>query len=296
MKIRGWALVVAILSRSVFADAPEGAIHQQLLLFGGGALPAAGIARFCELAGGKKAHLLVIRWASQPTAENPETSPAQEMIGQDGMTTPQPQSLDSAFKDCVGFEEQAVHVSRLQNKEDKAAFLLQVARATAVFFTGGVQKRIMAVFRDHPELATAVLGRYQKGMLLGGSSAGTAIMSPIMLTGGGNEGTLHPEAMETAPGLGALPGLIVDQHFIKRQRFFRLLSVLMGSELSLGLGIDEGAGVEVVDNRFATVLGGTATVAHYAESALDFSVQILPTAHTYDLMTRRRLANAPGRE
>ena len=75
----------------------------------------------------------------------------------------------------------------------------------------------MAVFAD-PLILSAFHARVRSGqVVIGGTSAGTAIQSKRMMNGLGNEQTIDTAAESTSPGLGLLPeGVIVDQHFIKR--------------------------------------------------------------------------------
>ena len=61
-------------------------------------------------------------------------------------------------------------------------------------------------------------------------------------------------ATKTVPGLGLWPGVIVDQHFLKRQRHSRLLSLGLEHPSLVGVGIDEDTAVVVSGSRFE-VLG-----------------------------------------
>lgn len=128
----------------------------------------------------------------------------------------------------------------------RARFLAQVDRATAVFFSGGDQARIMAAL-DAP-LARALRARHRAGLPFGGTSAGTAIMSPRMIQGG--------DPPRVRAGLALLPGTILDQHFLERRREARLLDVVRRHPDALGVGVDEGAALAVEDGRHAEVLGG----------------------------------------
>src|SRR4029077_20781918 len=77
--------------------------------------------------------------------------------------------------------------------------------------------------------------------------AGAAIMSPVMIIGAVGA---QPEV---GPGFGFLPGTIVDQHFVKRRRENRLLTVLNSYPKLVGLGIDENT-VLVVQGRTLSVI------------------------------------------
>jgi cyanophycinase len=85
------------------------------------------------------------------------------------------------------------------------------------------------------------------GGVIGGTSAGAAVMSEVMIRGG------NPVA-ELGRGFGFLPGVIVDQHLSERDRLPRLQGAVDRHPGSLGLGIDEQTAV-VVEGRIASVLG-----------------------------------------
>jgi cyanophycinase len=65
---------------------------------------------------------------------------------------------------------------------------------------------------------------------------------------------------KTGPGLGLLPGVVVDQHFTQRKRIDRLRGVIAENPTSVGLGVDESTAA-VVRGRSVKVIGeGTVTV------------------------------------
>ncbi|HEU4346755.1 MAG TPA: cyanophycinase, partial [Actinoplanes sp.] len=105
--------------------------------------------------------------------------------------------------------------------------------ATGVFFTGGDQVRITTTIGG--TLTDSVLQRLVAAgsLVLGGTSAGAAMMSGTMIVGG--DGT----SVVTGPGLEFLPGVLIDMHFAKRGRLHRLLAAVARYPHELGLGIDE---------------------------------------------------------
>lgn len=141
---------------------------------------------------------------------------------------------------------------------DRARFLAQVDRATAVFFSGGDQARIMAGL--DAALARVLRERHRAGLPFGGTSAGTAIMSPRMIAGG--------DPPRVRAGLGLLPGTILDQHVLERRREGRLLEVIRRHPDALGVGVDEGAALSVEDGH-AQVLGGRVVLVRAAAPHLE---------------------------
>lgn len=78
--------------------------------------------------------------------------------------------------------------------------------------------------------------QYEKGAVIGGTSAGAAVMTATMLTGERRtaSGRINedPNAValrstEVTLGFGLLPGAIIDQHFSRRSRDNRLVSAIL---------------------------------------------------------------------
>ena len=141
-----------------------------------------------------------------------------------------------------------------------------IRRAGAIWFTGGDQARIAATLiagdgSDTPMLA-AIRQRLMAGAVVGGTSAGAAIMSEIMIAQGDTLGALLPasgaEPLVLTRGLGFLPDALVDQHFGERARLGRLAAALtdpVGTQ-RIGLGIDEDTALVVaLGERRARVAG-----------------------------------------
>jgi cyanophycinase len=158
--------------------------------------------------------------------------------------------------------------------------LTELARAEVLWFTGGDQRLILETLRDTP-FESEMMARWRAGTLLvAGTSAGLQVCSSIALTGdfhvaptqpglGDSPGeaddtplrTLGPVATGTpsspsltAPGRGLvvttrgfafLEGVVLDQHFIRRQRHNRLFSACLDHPGSVGIGVDEGTALVV---------------------------------------------------
>ena len=56
-----------------------------------------------------------------------------------------------------------------------------------------------------------------------------------------------------ATGFELLPGAIIDQHFLKRNRFSRLTAAVRTHPGLIGFGIDEGTAIVVADNEYKIV-------------------------------------------
>jgi cyanophycinase len=95
-----------------------------------------------------------------------------------------------------------------------------------------------------------LLGR---GGVIGGTSAGAAVMSDVMIEGG------NPSA-KVGRGFGFITNAVFDQHFLRRNRINRLLGVLADRPGNIGLGIDEGTAFILEGDRWS-VLGRSYVIA-----------------------------------
>lgn len=140
-----------------------------------------------------------------------------------------------------------------------------VADYGSVYFTGGDQALItgaLAPYGRESRVLKAIRKAQRRGSLVAGSSAGAAIMSEVMFSGGtsleaatyGVVGDADEPGMLLAPGLGFFPWGIVDQHFIKRGRFGRMVVGMQASGARRGFGIDENTAL-FVEGKTARVIG-----------------------------------------
>ncbi len=150
----------------------------------------------------------------------------------------------------------------------------RLREASAVWFAGGDQSRITEFFRPgllesgDDELAStstpcdqALRHMLAKGGVIGGSSAGAAIMSQQMIAGGRSESALthgaSPEGLRIRPGMDLFPYGLVDQHFLARGRLGRLLVAMQHTGERFGFGIEENSAliVRLGDEPMCEALG-----------------------------------------
>lgn len=201
-----------------------------LVLVGGGQHPPEAMKAFYDWTGREEPRILVIGWASSVPDENLR----------------------------IVLEDYAKYAHRPQLElaaRDRTSVLQQLERADGVWFTGGDQTKVMAVLQDRV-LLQALRDKYRAGGVFGGTSAGTAIMSLKMLTGNADPTVIDPAKVELAEGLGLLPvSIIVDQHFLRRQRENRLFGALLGNPGCSGIGIDEDTALLLSNGSEARVVG-----------------------------------------
>ncbi|MFN2565553.1 MAG: cyanophycinase [Gemmatimonadaceae bacterium] len=259
-------------------------VRGSLVIVGGGPRPAEVMERFVSLAGGPgRARVVVFPMA---TASAAEVGPGQAREFQQ-----------------LGASAWSLDLSREQAMQDSVARSLD--SATGIWFSGGDQNRIMTVLRGTP-VAAAIRARYAAGAVVGGTSAGAAIMTTPMITGderrpGGDRPdtsqnwlTIASDNVVTAEGLGLLEGAIVDQHFVRRRRHNRLMSLVIEHPNCVGVGIDEATALVVEPNGWWSVVGRSAVVIYDARrgevtqrgrvvlGARDVRVHILPPGGRFD--------------
>jgi cyanophycinase len=148
---------------------------------------------------------------------------------------------------------------QVADTKDETRALALVESASIIWFPGGVQSRLMSALGA--KLAATIKQRYYQGAVVGGTSAGAAVMSSVMITGEvegdtGEDGGLtfvRAQTVETLRGLGLVDWAIVDQHFVRRRRFNRLLSCVLDHPHLVGIGIDERTAILVQGNAFEVI-------------------------------------------
>jgi cyanophycinase len=123
-----------------------------------------------------------------------------------------------------------------------------------------------------------MLELYEEGGVVGGTSAGAAVMSEFMITGnekrtGGEEGTweviLADDILHTE-GFGFVKKAVIDQHFITRRRHNRLIAVVLQHPTLVGVGIEESTAVLVRPDGKFEVLGEGQVIVYDARRAETF--------------------------
>jgi cyanophycinase len=143
---------------------------------------------------------------------------------------------------------------RDRREADKQEYSDAVAWASGVFFTGGNQMKLAAAIRG-TRFGDAVVQAYERGVLVGGTSAGASVVSEHMVGYGSHGAQPKFRMVGAAQGLGLLPGVIVDQHFSQRERFGRLMNLVASSPDLLGIGLDEDTSILVTDETELEVVG-----------------------------------------
>lgn len=218
-------MIVTLLVYPAFNSTASGQDVQLApkLFVGGGALPETMYGEFLKLTG-PDAILVVIPTASSGDIDVEE--------------------IKEQWK-SRGFQNISVMHTNDREVALSKGFTEPLRIATAVWFSGGSQQRIADAYIGTPVEKELYL-LLQRGGVIGGSSAGAAIQSRVMIRGGGKEPKI-------STGLELLPGAIIDQHFLKRNRLSRLIAAVRIHPELIGFGIDEGTAIVVCDNEYKIV-------------------------------------------
>jgi len=247
------ALNVGCLSPSVDAEARR---MGPLVIVGGGGTPPEVVARAVELAGGASARVVILPQASSLATTGEESA---GMFRAAGASEVSVLEIDN---------EAAPHGPTIDCATDE---VMRLSKATMIWFPGGDQNRLMRRL-EKAGLVNVIRRRSQEGCVMGGTSAGAAVMSALMMTGDADLDAIRAGRTTLAPGLGLWPGVIVDQHFHKRRRFNRLLAAVLDHPDLVGVGIDEKTAVIVQSDRIE-VLGASSALLIDARGANVSSVE-----------------------
>jgi cyanophycinase len=127
--------------------------------------------------------------------------------------------------------------------------------------SGGDQERLTA-FLLGTEFLALLKHKYhtEAGFIIAGTSAGASAVAERMLVHGHGWRSLLAGGIGVKPGLGLLPGVLLDQHFAERGRYPRLLHAVLAQPALLGVGLSEETGLVIRPNQPAEVFGDEAVV------------------------------------
>ena len=219
-----------------------------LVIIGGGDKPGPVIEKIVSLAGGEDAKIIVIPNASS------------ELVESAVYQVDEFKSFGSKNVEYISFSKETA---------DDDSVIKKLDNAKGVYFCGGDQSRLTADL-----LGTHLLDRireiYRDGGVISGTSAGAAVMSEVMITG--NElvnkdsseifNMIEKGNVETTQGFGFVTKAVIDQHFIKRKRNNRLITVILEHPDLLGIGIDESTAILVNPDDTFEVLGESQVIIY----------------------------------
>jgi cyanophycinase len=130
----------------------------------------------------------------------------------------------------------------------------RLREADIIFFGGGDQSRLLSRLQDDRALIDAITEAHDRGAVMAGTSAGTAVMpSGPMITGNGPTWTPR--------GLGLFRHGLLDTHFSERDRQDRLVELARRTGTRVAFGVDENTALVVERGRMRVI--GKNTVTQY---------------------------------
>lgn len=236
-----------------------------LVICGGGNLPEPLRTKVVDFAGGEFARMVVVSTASQ-TADLPDVE------------------TYVAWWRKQKLAELTILHTRSREVADSEEFIAPLKRATGVWFMGGNQAWLADTYsgtRTEAEFRKLL----ERGGVIGGTSAGAAVMSKLMI----RRGHVTPEL---GRGFGFVDGAIIDQHFVRRSRQDRLLKVIEQHPNLIGLGIDEGTALIVQGHKLSVAGDSEVRVCFARTDAREPVVESMRAGDAADLGTFTRIAAA----
>jgi len=232
IRARGIGISVAVLFFSTLpplpaADDGKSKTPGPLIVAGGGELPDRIFNRFVELAGADAAQILII-----PQASN---------------------KADAGSKGTALFSSRPHQSISVLDLADHDEAIKSIDQSTGIWIPGGLQNRLMQRLREVNGIVEAIQQKHAAGTIIGGTSAGAAVMSDLMIAG---------TDLPLDRGLALWKEVVVDQHFSERKRMQRSLDTISKNPETVGVGIDESTAVlvhpegrlEVIGDRGVTVI------------------------------------------
>ena len=253
------SMLLILLSTPSFAKT-------RLMLFGGHGRPDGAMRIFANWANYDR--VLVIAWPGEE-----EGKPLEYF---DGI---------SAQLKKFGVKETIPSFKVPESDMEWSQFFQTLSSVSGVFITGGVQDFAMDQIRkylpDPNPLFNALIKKFQEGIPFAGTSAGTAIMSQVMI---------NPSEVGYGSGLGIVKDITFDMHFFKRNRDLkkRLQIAMQATGVPMGIGIDEDSALSLEDLHHATVLGPTDVMVYHSAPEGIQSDRLSYGEH-YDLKTKKRM-------
>ena len=143
---------------------------------------------------------------------------------------------------------------------DKKSIQKLFTNADCIFFTGGDQSRIVDIIGDTP-VHDIIFNRLKnEKIVLSGTSAGAMSMSEEMIMGGSSIECLTKGSVKMRNGMGYIPSMIIDSHFVNRGRFGRLAEAVARFPQLIGVGLAEDTGLVIKNEEFKVIGSGMVIV------------------------------------
>jgi cyanophycinase len=251
--------------------------HGTVIAVGGGAMGPRLYEAFIEAAGGPDALILDVpnNNIGEPTSAAPESSG--EALRKHGAHN--------------------VQVLFTQSREvaDSDAFVAIIKQAKGIWFDGGRQFRVMEAYAS-TKTERAFSDVLERGGVIGGSSAGMAVLGDFLVRGAPSENNYIEDYPGFEKGLGYLRNTATDMHVVARERLPDLTSVTARYPRLLGISADEGT-AWIVHGDVGRIIGSGKAFVYNRGGLTDPDVPYLTLypGDTYNLYTRQVVSRAADR-
>jgi cyanophycinase len=218
--------------RAVTDAGPFDKLPGKLVLAGGTFIDEMG-AEFVRLAGGPEARLVLIPTAYGPTEE---------------------EGIEQFYEQWRVWKPGKITVLHTRDRTvaNDPNFVGPLKDATGVWFYGGQQVRLVDTYAG-TLVEQELRALFQRGGAIGGNCAGAMALGETMIVGNDWEDEQGDEVV-LRPGLGIVPKMVADSHYLERNRIERLRGVIADKPDHFGLGID-GATAVVIDGGELRCIG-----------------------------------------
>ncbi|WP_431132499.1 cyanophycinase [Psychroserpens mesophilus] len=172
-----------------------------------------------------------------------------------------------------------VEVLDIRSKKDaeKQHAIDLIKKANCVMFSGGDQSKITNKIGG-TAIHNILLDRYknEEGFVIAGTSAGAMAMANEMIAGGSATESFIKGAVKMYSGLGLIPEVIIDTHFIRRGRFGRQSEAIAKHPNLLGIGLAEDTGMIIKDGNDCTVIGSGMVIVFDGSKLTHNNEKVLP--------------------
>jgi cyanophycinase len=193
------------------------------------------LARVVKESGGPKARIVII-----PTASNYPVEVGENYLRAFGKLG------------CTN-----LHVLDIRKKKqaEEAENIEMVRSAHCIMFSGGNQSKITKII-GRSTLHDLLLKKYTyENFVIAGTSAGAMCMAEEMIAGGSSTEAFFKGTVRMSDGMGFVPNLIIDSHFIRRGRFGRLAEAVAKYPKLIGVGLAEDTGLVIKECKTFEVIG-----------------------------------------
>lgn len=172
------------------------------------------------------------------------------------------------------------------------AFVAIIEKARGIWFDGGRQYRDIEAYAG-TRSERAFWGVLERGGVIGGSSAGMAVLGDYMVRGAPSNNNYIEDYPGFEKGFGYLRDTAADMHVVARERLPDLTTVLARYPGVLGISADEGT-AWVIHGDVGRIIGRDKAFAYAANGPTDKGLPYLTLypGDSYNLYTRRVVSRA----